>query len=332
MEPPTAPGRGAGRSDFCLPCPRGGAMPVSRTMWLRNFYAFAEIDRAGHLRRDAAWLNDRFAHPSSRFLPVWRNHNLVVAAAEPPRAAFLAAGEIDPEAGDAVLLGIAGDDAIFALDLSRHEEPLARIRHSGPFEFTDLRRVGPLLDRHEGSLLAYARGMVWWHSRHRFCGVCGGATESTDAGHVRRCVNAVCAAAHFPRTDPAVIMLVTDGDRALLGRQAAWPKGQHSTLAGFVEPGECLEDAVAREVFEETRIRVGEVRYHSSQPWPFPSSIMLGFTAKALTSEITVDPSELEDARWFDRRFILGHQDDEEFRLPRRDSIARRLIEDWLGR
>ncbi len=143
---------------------------------------------------------------------------------------------------------------------------------------------------------------------------------------------AACATSHFPRTDPAVIMLVTDGERALLGRQKSWPQGQHSTLAGFVEPGESLEDAVAREVFEETRVVVGEVRYHSSQPWPFPSSIMLGFTAVARTSEITVDPSELEDARWFDRDWMLAHQDDDEFRLPRRDSIARRLIEDWLGR
>src|SRR5262249_47246584 len=153
--------------------------------------------------------------------------------------------------------------------------------------------------------------------------VCGSATESVDAGHVRRCSNAACATQHFPRTDPAVIMLVTDGDRALLGRQRSWPAGQHSTLAGFVEPGESLEDAVAREVFEETGIRVAEVRYHSSQPWPFPSSIMLGFTAKALTTEITIDPDEIEAAAWFDRRFLLNPPDDDEFRLPRRDSIAR---------
>ncbi|MBV9522683.1 MAG: NAD(+) diphosphatase [Alphaproteobacteria bacterium] len=301
-------------------------------MMLRNFYGFAELDRVGHFRRDAAWLRTRIGDPGSRYLPVWRTHNLVVAAAEPPRAALLAPDEIDPAAGEAVLLGLAGGGAIFALDLSAHDDPLAVIRHGQPLEFTDLRRVGPLLDRHEGSLLAYARGMIWWHGRHRFCGVCGAATASADAGHVRRCTDALCATTHFPRTDPAVIMLVTDGERALLGRQRAWPKGQFSTLAGFVEPGEALEDAVAREVFEETQIRIGEVRYHSSQPWPFPSSIMLGFTAKALSTAITVDRDELEDARWFERRFLIEHRDDEEFRLPRRDSIARRLIEDWLGR
>jgi NAD+ diphosphatase len=301
-------------------------------MWLRNFYAFAELDRVGHFRRDGAWLAARSVHPSSRFLPVWRNQNLIIAASEPPRAALLTIDEVALDAGETVLLGLTGEDALFALDLSAHDEPLNGIRHERPLEFTDLRRVGALMDLHEGSLLAYARGMMWWHQRHRFCGVCGSPTVSIQAGHVRRCTNEACATSHFPRTDPAVIMLVTDGDRALLGRQKSWPKGQHSTLAGFVEPGESLEDAVAREVFEETRVVVSDVRYHSSQPWPFPASIMLGFTAVAKTSEITVDLTELEDARWFDRDFILGHADDEEFRLPRRDSIARRLIEGWLGR
>jgi len=127
-------------------------------------------------------------------------------------------------------------------------------------------------------------------------------------------------------------MLVSDGDKCLLGRQAVWPAGMHSTLAGFVEPGESLEEAVAREVYEEAGIEVDCVTYHSSQPWPFPASIMLGFVATAATHDITVDREELEDARWFERDFLLRHEDDDNFRLPRRDSIARRLIEDWLGR
>jgi NAD+ diphosphatase len=311
-----------------LPLPRRYASVAAMP---RNFYAFAEIDRAGRYRRDAAWLSARIADPTSRFLPVWRNQNLVHAAAEAPRAALLLPHEVAREAGETVLLGVDDSGAFFALDLSAHDEPLTTIRHPAPLEFTDLRRVGPVIDRHEGSLLAYARGMMWWHARHRFCGVCGSPAASADAGHVRRCTNPACATSHFPRTDPAVIMLVTDGERCLLGRQRVWPKGQHSTLAGFVEPGESLEDAVAREVHEETGIVVGEVRYHSSQPWPFPSSIMLGFTAEARSTAITVDPEELEDARWFERGFILAHEDDDEFRLPRRDSIARRLIEDWLG-
>ena len=174
--------------------------------------------------------------------------------------------------------------------------------------------------------------MIFWHSRHRFCGVCGAPTRSEEAGHVRRCTEAGCATMHFPRTDPAVIMLVTDGDRALLGRNKNFLPGMYSTLAGFVEPGESLEDAVAREVREETAIEVGAVHYHSSQPWPFPANIMLGFYAEAASTAITVDYGELEDARWFERDWLLSHTDDDNFRLPRRDFIARRLIEDWLSR
>ena len=148
---------------------------------------------------------------------------------------------------------------------------------------------------------------------------------------MRRCTNPACNTMHFPRTDPAVIMLVTDGDRALLGRNKNFPlPGMYSTLAGFVEPGESLEDAVAREVREESGIEVAAVHYPSSQPWPFPANIMLGFHAEARTTEITIDYGELEDARWFTRDWLMSHTDDDNFRLPRLDSIARRLIEDWL--
>jgi NAD+ diphosphatase len=238
-----------------------------------------------------------------------------------------------------VLLGIEGECAYFAIDLSAMEAPLEAVRAApgllskGPSAFIDLRRVGPLLPRQDGSLLAFARGMSYWHQRHRFCGVCGSPTKSEEAGHVRRCTDKACDAVHFPRTDPAVIMLVHQGrERCLLGRQAAWPQGMHSTLAGFVEPGECLEEAVAREVYEETRIEVTSVTYHSSQPWPFPASLMLGFHAEAKTTDITVDKIELEAAQWYERSWLLAHQDDENFRLPRKDSIARRLLEDWLRR
>jgi NAD+ diphosphatase len=298
-----------------------------------NFYAAGGLDRHGARRKDAAWIAERLAHPTSRFVPVWRSQSLVLAAAEAePRAAFLARHEICDADCETVLLGVCEDCAYFAVDLSRHEAPLELLRHGAPAEFTDLRRVGPLLPRQEGSLLAYARGIAHWHARHRFCGVCGSPTESAEAGHVRRCTSAACNAQHFPRTDPAVIMLVHDGERCLLGRQRVWLKGMHSTLAGFVEPGESLEEAVAREVFEETGVVVDDVTYHSSQPWPFPASIMLGFHARAVTTELRVDADELEGARWYERAFLLSHQDDDEFRLPRKDSIARRLIEDWLGR
>jgi NAD+ diphosphatase len=305
---------------------------VSGIMKEPNFYAAAGFDRAGWRRKDPAWISQRLADPSSRFVPVWRSQNLVLSLdGTAPQAAFLARHEILLE-GETALLGIVEDCAYFALDLSHVEAPLDALKAQMPVEFTDLRRVGPLLGRQEGSLLAYARGIAYWHSRHRFCGVCGSQASSEDGGHVRRCTNPACKTQHFPRTDPAVIMLVHDGDRCLLGRQRVWPPGMHSTLAGFVEPGESLEEAVAREVQEETAVLVDQVTYHSSQPWPFPASIMLGFHARARTTELRVDHSELQDARWVDRDYLLSHQDDDSFRMPRRDSIARRLIEDWLRR
>ncbi|MGE0259920.1 MAG: NAD(+) diphosphatase [Alphaproteobacteria bacterium] len=286
-------------------------------------------------------------------MPVWRSQSLVVEIEGGGlRAVILGAeavaltlasgdGEIDEwlARGSIVFLGLIDDRPHFALDLSAHDAPLDRLRQPGlaaagiaeaGLRFGDLRQFGADLARQEGALLALARAMAFWHSRHRFCGVCGAPTRSEEAGHVRRCTAPGCATMHFPRTDPAVIMLVTDGDRALLGRNRNFLPGMYSTLAGFVEPGESLEDAVAREVREETAIEVASVQYHSSQPWPFPANIMLGFYAEAASTAITVDYGELEDARWFERDWLLSHADDDSFRLPRRDSIARRLIEDWL--
>jgi NAD+ diphosphatase len=298
-----------------------------------HFYAGGGFDRAGPRRKDRAWVEALEGHAESRFLAVWRGQNLVLKDAElGPRAAFLSRAELAAKGGEPVLLGLVEGRAYFALDLSREETPLAALAAAGALEFTDLRRVGPLLPRQEGSLLAYARGIAYWHERQRFCGVCGAATASDEGGHVRRCTNPDCATTHFPRTDPAVIMLVHDGERCLLGRKPGWPAGMHSTLAGFVEPGESLEEAVAREVFEETSVQVEEVTYHSSQPWPFPASLMLGFHARARSTGIVPDPVEIEHAEWYDRRYLLAHRDDDTLRLPRRDSIARRLVEDWLRR
>ena len=298
-----------------------------------NFYAGGLLDRVAPRRKDRDWVAALADHGESRFVALWRGQNLVVKDAESsPRAAFLSRGELAACQGEPVLLGLVEERAYFAVDLSHEEAPLAAFAASQPLEFTDLRRVGPLLPRQEGALLAYARGIAYWHERHRFCGVCGAPTASDEGGHVRRCTKAECGTSHFPRTDPAVIMLVHDGDRCLLGRKPGWPSGMHSTLAGFVEPGESLEEAVAREVFEETSVRVDEVRYHSSQPWPFPASLMLGFHARALSRAITPDPVEIEHAAWYERSYLIAHQDDDGLRLPRRDLIARRLVEDWLRR
>jgi NAD+ diphosphatase len=306
--------------------------------WAPNFYASGGLERAAERRRDEAWLAAQLIDPRTRFLPVWRAQNLVLAngaAGEAPAPAFLAAEQaaaLLSSGGEAAFLGLVGEVAHFALAVPESGEEPPAVALGGGAAFMDLRAVGPLLGRDEGSLLAYARGLVHWHTRHRFCGVCGSPTESTEAGHVRRCTNASCGAQHFPRTDPAVIMLVSDGaERCILGRQRVWPPGMHSVLAGFVEPGESLEDAVAREVFEEVGVAVSDVTYHSSQPWPFPASIMLGFYARAASDVLNFNAEELELARWFTRAEMRASPEDETFRLPRRDSIARRLLEDWLA-
>jgi NAD+ diphosphatase len=307
----------------------------------QNFYSDNGLDRADRLRGDTDWLAARLADPSSRFVPLWRTQSLFDPPPEQepgsggPRAVMLEAAEaaaLIARGGERIFLGLDGEDrAYFALDLSALDSPDHEPALAGRGSFADLRSFGPLLPRGEGAILAYARGMIWWHGRHRFCGVCGARTESRQGGFQRLCSNPDCGVAHFPRTDPAVIMLVHDGgDRCVLGRQKVWPPGMHSTLAGFVEPGESLEQAVAREVEEEVGIAVGEVTYHSSQPWPFPSSLMLGFYARTGDRELRIHPEELEGARWFEREFLLASPEDESFRLPRRDSIARRLIEDWL--
>jgi NAD+ diphosphatase len=315
-----------------------------------NYYSHPGFERAGLRRRDSTWILERIADPGSLFVPVWRNQNLVIQLdGGEPRAVVLEAASIAAilganrqerlASGEVVFLGVIEEKAHFALDLSAIEAPLDMVRspasaasgvEAAMVRFADLRQIGARVERREGALLALARAMMFWHARHRYCGLCGSPTRSEEAGHMRRCTNAACNTMHFPRTDPAVIMLVTHGDRALMGRSKNFVAGMYSTLAGFVEPGESLEDAVAREVREETGIEVGAVHYHSSQPWPFPANIMLGFHAEALTTEITVDYGELEDARWCERGWLLSHRDDDSFRLPRRDSIARRLIEDWL--
>jgi NAD+ diphosphatase len=294
-----------------------------------NIYAGLALDRAQHRRRDEAWLKARLVDPASAILPLWQGL-LLIAESEMPTPALLQGEEaaaLIPNA-EWALLGLAGDQAVFALDLRSAGDAPPDLAPWG--RFLDLRQVGPLLARTDAALLAYARGLMLWHQRHLYCGACGGPTISAEGGHQRRCTNESCGLTHFPRTDPAVIMLVTSGDRALLGRQRAWAPGMHSTLAGFVEPGESLEEAVAREVMEEVGVPVDDVRYHSSQPWPFPASIMLGFTARALDERIVLDPQEIDAAAWFTREELRASPEDERLRLPRRDSIAYRLIRDWI--
>ncbi len=293
-----------------------------------NFYASGGIDRAAHLRADEEWIKQQIEDRIARIVPIWRSQNLVQAGDTPVGVAVEANRGLLMGAGAVVFLGLVEDVPHFAADFSAYDDP--PLEEHG--QFRDMRGIGQLLPHQEGALLVYARATIQWHLRHQFCGVCGSATTSQDSGHMRKCTNADCAAQHFPRLDPAVIMLVHDGgDRLILGRQKNWPPGQHSVLAGFVEPGESLEDAVAREIFEEAGVEITDIHYHSSQPWPFPSSIMLGFMAQATSDVLNVDRDELEDARWFTRDDLLKSPENDAFRLPRRDSISRRLIEDWMN-
>ncbi len=288
-----------------------------------------ELDRASALRSSPERLEEAWRRSDTRVVPVWRSKHLVLRE-DVTSLVYLGADEVffgGAGSDSRVLLGTAGGAAIFAVDLSPVEDLEETLRLPPFHAVLGLREVAPLVSQSDGALLAYASGILSWHRRNRFCGICGCETSSTEGGHIRVCSKEGCREQHFPRTDPAVIMLVTDGERALLGRQSVWPPSVYSTLAGFVEPGESLEEAVRREVFEETSVEVDDVRYHSSQPWPFPSSLMLGFEARATTLEIRLQPDELEDARWFTRDEVLRREGVE---LPSTISIARRLIEDWL--
>jgi NAD+ diphosphatase len=287
-----------------------------------NVLAGPYLERAAHWRKDEQRLRAALDDPATWFVPVWRARSAVVTSSDGRTSAYFASGAqtfAGLDAAGFILLGEFQEHVVFAVALAGEvPPPLA----SGA-ELHDLRLIAGELPAQEAGLLAYARAMVHWREHNRFCGRCGSPMTAAQGGHVMQC--AACSHQQFPRLDPAVIVLVTDGERALLGRQPAWPPGRYSTVAGFVEPGESLEDAVAREVREETGVSVDEIVYHSSQPWPFPSSLMLGFTAHARDTYIDLSDDELEDARWFTRAQLAAG----EIALPTTHSISFRLIEDW---
>jgi NAD+ diphosphatase len=278
-------------------------------------FAGAALDRAAARRADETWVAAALRDPAARAIVVGRQ------GAHPEPLALDGAADRD----DAIFLGVGADGPLFAIE--RDGVPL-----------TGLRDLAVSLAGERLGVVAYASAMANWARVTRFCGICGAATTPREAGHVRVCAN---GHQHHPRTDPVVIMLVVDGDRALLGRQATWPAGRYSALAGFVEPGERLEDAVAREVLEESGVAVRDVRYVESQPWPFPVSLMLGFHATYAGGEAAIgDDHELEDVRWYTRDEVaaavsgdagwIDGEDTDRLMVPPPTAIARLLLDRWV--
>ncbi|RYH07405.1 NAD(+) diphosphatase [Tropicimonas sp. IMCC6043] len=305
------------------------------------------IDRAAFRRCEASEQARLLADPRARVLPLWRGKPQVAGetplalAPVAPGHACLAHATMAP-----VFLGLDGETPWFAADISGWEPEDVDTATLGAFldpseqrfpgapdnaRFAELRRIMTQLSPIHAELAATARALIEWHRAHRFCARCGAESAPAQAGWQRDCP--ACGASHFPRTDPVVIMLITHGNSVLMGRSPQWPEGMYSLLAGFVEPGETVEAAVRREVFEEAGVRVGPVSYLASQPWPFPASLMLGCHSRALGREITIDPKEIEDARWMSREEMLAAQaGDLPGLLPARPgAIARFLLDNWLA-
>jgi NAD+ diphosphatase len=296
-----------------------------------TLFSGAFLDRRAELRDDPGWIAAARTDPDTLYALTDGPRHLVDVGVATDVALLRNGDQLVSAAGDQALTLLGWFRGARTVLIEFAADALSGTPPGLPAatELRELRPLAPMLPADAASLLAYARALVLWRARHLFCGVCGAPNIKARAGHVMRCSRPGCGTENFPRLDPAIIVLVTDpsGERALLGRQAAWPAGRYSTIAGFVEPGESLEDAVVREVAEETGVLVGEVRYDSSQPWPFPSSLMLGFHAVAHTEAITLRDGELEDARWFTRAEVAaGHP-----ALPPPGAISARLIDAWFS-
>lgn len=294
-----------------------------------NFFSGSALNRHSEQRKNEELIQELWKKESTLFVVVSDAKSLLKKS---NTEAFLLSHQLVKELAELakvrVFLGVEEGVAYFALGFEKQQDAIAPYLPEGAV-LEDLRTTALFLPRPQSTLLAYARGMVYWNLRHSHCPECGSLTYSAEAGHVRACDN--CGRRQFPRTDTAIIVLISEGDACLLGRQAQWPKGMYATVAGFLEPGEPLEEAVAREAMEETGVELAEIRYHSSQPWPFPASIMVGFTATASNRNIKVNNLELEDARWFTRKEIVEGLQNGILMLPPPVSIAYRLIRDWFN-
>jgi NAD+ diphosphatase len=299
----------------------------------QNFFSTNFLDRASLKRSNEMWINDQFNDESARIIPV-SHSKILCTSIQNPRTIYLTKNDFDDFSNvceSSILLGISDKKTYFAIDIESMESA-SILSDKNSREFHDFKQVMPLLNFRDSALLAIARFMINWQSRNRYCGKCGTPTKSAQAGNLRICENPNCGQNYFPSMDPAIIVLVSFGEYCLLGRQKIWPKGMYSTIAGFVEPGESIEDAVMREVNEETGVTVEKLEYQHSQPWLFPSSLMLGFTATAKGNEIKIDKNELEDARWFSRKEIKDNLKKGLLRLPGKVAIAYHLIKEWFDK
>lgn len=288
------------------------------------------LDRASEKRTDTAWLEARRRDPSSLVMPMWRLQPFLVGPSElgllrPGLCESLAA----PDA-PCIFLGLEGERAHFALDISAAGDPAAEGPLAGLGRFSEARAAAMALPPRDVAMMGQAKAMIDWHQRHGFCPNCGARTAPMDGGYRRLCPQ--CGAEHFPRTDPVVIMLATHGDACLVGRNKRFPGRFFSALAGFMEPGETIEEAVRRELMEEVRCKVGAVAYVATQPWPFPSSLMIGCLAEAQSRDFTPDGEEIAEARWLDRdtaRRLLDGGTDPDIAIPPPIAIAHHLIKAW---
>jgi NAD+ diphosphatase len=299
-----------------------------------NIFAGLALERNAELRDDAAWAAAQQTDPRARYLVLGADVPGGRRALFQPTSATLRLLDADERAsriGDtpSTYLGTDVDGPLFALQVDADAD--TQLAQAIDADYIDLRSAGTRIAGFQAGLFAYARAIAHWQARTRWCSVCGSPLELVALGHRGKCTNAACATEHFPRVDPAMIVIVSWQEHCLLGRQAAWGEHRWSTLAGFIEPGESLEDAVRREVHEEAGVRVGACRYHSSQPWPFPSSLMLGFEAEALDPSIQVG-SELAEARWFSVGDIVDGLAARKLVLPPKLSVSHELVAHWLRR
>jgi NAD+ diphosphatase len=295
----------------------------------RNLFTSVRLDRLAEYRDDPAWVKIALHSEVARLVPLWRNRSLLAGPAGEQQAVYLEPGELDllDPIQPPTLLGTDGKRYFFAVSINdrQREQVLSRRPDA---RFLDLRLASIDMDAKHAGVLAYAKALHYWQYRHAFCGACGNPNRLESAGHKLVCSNEECGRQSFPRIDPAIIVLVTHGDACLLGQNTAWPPRRFSTLAGFVEPGESLEDAVVREVFEESGVRLRDIRYISSQPWPFPASAMCGFQAEAESRECRAS-EEMEQLLWLTAAELDLAITADEVRLPPPVSIAFRLIADW---